>query len=217
MQVSNLVRGIYAILNDKDKALKFNHDCLSNGQLESKAWLVDKLIEADFTSLGTVFLCAGWYGTLATMISESIISFDKIYSFDIDDSCIWYAETFNRHLVIDNWKFKASAVDILTIEYPFTWLTLKSNKNFARMSVTPDTIINTSCEHILDFKKWFDKIPNGTKVILQSNNLDIPEHVNKVNSIEEFVAMCPLTTYVIAEGKKMEKMEYTRYLIVGIK
>ena len=217
MQVSNLVRGIYAILSDKDKAIKFNHDCLSNGQLESKAWLVDKLMEANFTSLGTVFLCAGWYGTLATMISESGIKFDVIHSFDIDESCAWYAETFNRQLVMNAWKFKASTVDIMSIQYPFTWNTLKKNGDVCALTAMPDTIINTSCEHILDFNKWFETIPSGTKVILQSNNLDIPEHVNKVNSIEEFVTMCPLTTYTVAEGKKMEKMEYTRYLIVGIK
>ena len=34
----------------------------------------------------------------------------------------------------------------------------------------PDTIINTSCEHIRNFNSWYNAIPQGKLLILQSNN-----------------------------------------------
>ena len=71
------------------KAFKLHHnklkDALSDGQLNSKLWLLDKIKGID---LGTVFICAGWYGVLATMMFEDEnVYVDKIRSFDIDDSC----------------------------------------------------------------------------------------------------------------------------------
>ena len=45
-------------------------DAYARGQLHSKKWLVTEL-EKIGMHLGTVFLCAGWYGTLATMLFES--------------------------------------------------------------------------------------------------------------------------------------------------
>ena len=43
----------------------------------------------------------------------------------------------------------------------------------------PDTIINTSCEHIHDFELWYNKIPKGKLIILQGNDyFELNEHVN---------------------------------------
>ena len=62
------------------------NDCFSRGQLQSKLWLVKELKRIN-PYLGTVFLCAGWYATLATMLFEKNLRIDKIRSFDIDSSC----------------------------------------------------------------------------------------------------------------------------------
>ena len=45
----------------------FDKDCISRGQLKSKLWLINELQKID-KNLGTVFLCAGWYATLATLL-----------------------------------------------------------------------------------------------------------------------------------------------------
>ena len=68
-------------------------DCFRRGQLQSKLWLVNELKKLKLY-LGTVYLCAGWYATLATMLFESKIKLDKIRSFDIDPSCVDIAEVF---------------------------------------------------------------------------------------------------------------------------
>ena len=64
-----------------------------------------------------MFLCAGWYGTLATMLFESKIKIKRILSFDIDESCIKIAEMFNKPWYEKQWKFKALKKDIMEIDY----------------------------------------------------------------------------------------------------
>ena len=102
-----------------------------------------------------MFICAGWYATIVPMLSEAKIKFDKIRSFDIDDSVWKIAETFNQHLK-DGWLFKAQTKDIMDINYAVDdYTTIKGNGDIEQCKDSPDTIINTSCEHIADFDKWF--------------------------------------------------------------
>jgi hypothetical protein len=44
-------------------------DLFSKGQMQSKRWLVDELSKLDL-DLGLTFICAGWYGSLATFLLE---------------------------------------------------------------------------------------------------------------------------------------------------
>jgi hypothetical protein len=84
------------------------------------------------------------------------------------------------------------------------------------MRDNPDTFINTSCEHIENFTNWFNLIPKGKLVALQSNNyFELPEHVNCVNDIDEFKQQAPLSN-IIYEGE-LELEKYTRYMIIGYK
>ena len=190
-------------------------DCFSRGQIQSKKWLVDKLKELDL-DLGTVFICAGWYATIVPMFSEADIKFDKIRSFDIDDSVWKIAETFNQHLK-DDWKFKAQTKDIMDINYIVdNYTTVKGNGDIENCKDSPSTIINTSCEHIENFDEWFAKIPNGKLIILQSNNFfEVDEHVNCVNDSLHFEQMAPFSDVYFAGELPLEK--YTRYMRIGRK
>ena len=113
--------------------------------------------------LGTVFLCAGWYGTLATMLFESKkIHLDKIRSFDIDETCWQIAEPTNKPWVMNEWQFKATTQNIHTINFEgHTYNSLRSNGTPRELYDVPNTIINTSCEHIENWDKWWNSIPNG--------------------------------------------------------
>ena len=201
------------------KAFKLHHDklkdALSEGQLNSKLWLLDKIKGID---LGTAFICAGWYGVLATMMFEDEnVYVDKIRSFDIDDSCWKIAEDFNRPWTKDNWKFKALTQDILDINYTehsWTFWSKKNNRESYPITDIPNTIINTSCEHIENFTDWFNLIPTGKLVALQSNNyFKIDDHVNCVNNLDEFKLQAPLSN-IIYEGE-LELEKYTRYMLIG--
>ena len=196
----------------------FATDCFSRGQLESKLWLVNTLKKLD-VELGTVFLCAGWYATLATMIFESGVKVDKIRSFDLDQSTVNIAEVFNKPWFVDGWKFKSIVSDIMEINYDeYTWQYWSNANN--RMSKPiidkPDTIINTSCEHIENFDEWYAKIPTGKLVILQTNNyVEVKEHVNCSIDLDAFKKQTPMTTELYSDELLLPK--YKRFMRIGYK
>lgn len=198
--------------------IEFDKDCFSRGQLQSKMFLVNEIKRLNL-DLGTTFICAGWYGILATMIFESGIKVGNIRSFDIDPSCAKIAEIFNKPWFTDNWKFKSITEDIMNIDYiGHTWQEWSKTNNRMSYPVTdfPDTVINTSCEHIENFDEWYNKIPKGTTVTLQSNNyFEIGEHVNCVSSKEEFSKQVPMSECLYLGELPLDK--YTRYMKIGIK
>lgn len=209
-------RFIDAFKNLQINNIEYDTDCFSRGQLESKLWLVQEL-QRQKIDLGTVFLCAGWYATLATMLFESKIKVDKIRSFDIDPTCANIAEVFNKPWVKEEWQFKACTQDIMEIQwdghsYPVT----RSDGSVCMLYDTPDTIINTSCEHIENFAEWYQNIPQGKLVVLQSNNyFEIKEHVNCVKDIKEFGNMARMTGPLFAG--ELELPKYTRFMLIGFK
>jgi hypothetical protein len=189
-------------------------DAFSLGQLKSKLWLIENLPE----KLGLVWICAGWYGTLASLMFEHArTKFDKIRSFDIDDTCAAIADTMNRPWVMDGWQFKASTIDITSIDYyPLQYITHRSDKSEVELVETPDTIINTSCEHIENFAEWYKNIPRGTKLILQSNNyFDLEEHVNCSWDLDSFDKKTPMGITMFKGS--LDLPSYTRFMKIGIK
>jgi len=201
----------YLISND----INFDKDCFSQGQVKSKLWLIEELEKLNL-DLGTVFLCAGWYATLATMIFESNLQIEKIRSFDIDSSCIEIAERFNKPWEIDNWKFKAVTKNIHEINYSKEFYEVIKPDGVVILNDSPDTIINTSCEHIENFASWYNSIPNNKLVVLQTNNyFEIEDHVNCSASLEEFEYSTPMINCLYSGSLDLPK--YTRFMRIGYK
>lgn len=172
-------------------------DALSHGQMQSKAWAVQELCLLDHT-LGLVYVVGGWLGTLPLLMFESSLRFRRIFSFDIDPSCAPVADQINIEHVIDDWQFKALTADMFAMDYGDC-----------------DTIINTSCDHIADFAKWWNRVPNGKLVVLQNNNFVAPDHVNTVASIDEMIIQAPMQTILMHGARRF--MKYTRFMLIGIK
>jgi hypothetical protein len=196
--------------------VNYDDDCFSRGQLASKMWLIHELKKLDL-DLGTVFLCAGWYGTLAVMMFESNLKINKVRSFDIDPSCVKIAERFNKPWEMDSWKFKAGIADILSLNYnKTTYDVFKPDGTTVTLVDIPNTIINTSCEHIGNFNQWYESIPDGTLVILQTNDyFDIEDHVNCSSSLIDFTDKTPMRD-CLYEGE-LELPKYRRFLRIGYK
>ena len=188
-------------------------DAYSIGQIKSKMWLIEHLPD----NLGLVFICAGWYGTLASFMFDKVRhKFDKIRSFDIDPACYKVADTINKPWVIDGWQFKASTLDIQTMQYPTEHTAYRTNGTMQTLIEDPNTIINTSCEHIDNFDAWYSNIPKGKIVVLQTNNFfEVNEHINCSESLEEFNKQTPMHTVFYSGELTLEK--YTRYMRIGIK
>jgi len=199
---------------DEGHSVNFKN-VFSEGQLKSKGWLVDTLKELDL-DLGLVFLCGGWMGSLAAFMFESDLKIDKIRSFDIDHSCTLGAEALNRSWLYDNWRFKASTLDIHEMDYPTKYLTLDDKGNVHSLIELADTLINTSCEHIDDFNLWYNNIPLGMCLVVQSNNnYEHEEHINCVSSLEEFAEQTPMSIVLYAGELKLKN--YTRFMRIGYK
>jgi hypothetical protein len=199
-----------------NEKIEYVHDCFSRGQLASKLWLIKELKTLNL-DLGTVFLCAGWYGTLAVMMFENNLKINKIRSFDIDPSCVTIAERFNKPWVINNWKFKAVTADILSLNYNKTvYNVTKNDGSIETLEDVPDTIINTSCEHIQNFNQWYESLPDNKLIILQTNDyFNIEDHVNCVRSLTEFSDMSPMRN-CLYEGE-LQLPRYRRFLRIGYK
>lgn len=190
-------------------------DLFSSGQIQSKRWLMNEL-EKIGIDLGIVFVCAGWYGSLAAFLLESKLNTTKIRSFDIDSSCADIADTFNKSFVMDGWKFKATTLDIMSMNYPTEYVTLRSDGSKVNITEMPNTIINTSCEHIERYADWFNNIPSGVLIVLQSNNyFSIDEHVNCVKSIDDFISKSPMRD--ILYSGELDLKKYKRFMIIGYK
>jgi hypothetical protein len=189
-------------------------DAFSQGQLDSKTWLIDKVRDLGL-DLGRTWTLCGWYGTLAYLmfLRREEIRFDCIRSFDIDQNCAWLADTMNRPNVINGWKFKATTMDVNDIYYDeFKFVTKKYDGTSQEVLESVDTVINTSCDH-MDRNRWFERIPQGKLVILQNNDFVRDDHVNNVLSIKEFKKKYPLGT-ILYEGE-LDCKVYRRFMLIG--
>lgn len=191
-------------------------DAISMGQIKSKLWLIDRLSGLiDHNEKHNILIVGGWIGTLSRLmldLPQMSNYIERIISLDINPVCEKFADTLNLPYVIDNWKFKAITEDMFNIDYQLS----KFNIDGTFINFDYDVLINTSCEHIENFEVWLNKIPKGKMVVLQSNNYDIPEHINKVNSLEEFKEQCNQLSEVLYCGS-LNCDVYIRYMIIGIK
>ena len=212
LNLKNLVKGFDS---------KILVDAFSRGQLRSKLWVSDTVNDLDIDLGDMVYVCAGWYGVLPAILFERN-KVEAIRSFDIDASCSLPAETLNRNFVQDDWKFKASTMDVNNLIYTgeFMYETLKYNGDKETITDgSPSCVINTSCEHIEDFDKWWSGIPDGMLVIMQNNDFDDEEehdHADDtVTSLEEFAKRLNVSETLYEGTLALDK--YNRYMVIGIK
>jgi len=195
-------------------------DSFSRGQLRSKIWVSDTINDLDIDLGDMVYVCAGWYGVLPAILFERN-KITNIRSFDIDASCSLPAETLNRSYTQNDWQFKASTMDVNNLTYndEFMYETLKYNGDKEMITDgAPTCVINTSCEHIVDFDKWWAGIPKGMLVIMQNNDFDDEDHEHAedtVSSLEEFSKRLNVSETLYEGTLALE--EYNRYMVIGYK
>lgn len=190
-------------------------EVFSNSQMVSKQWLVQKLSEVNINNLGVTYVVGGWCGLLSHMFyyDENIL-FDRILSIDIDPKACLYCDILNNSARINNWKIKSVKMDMFNLSYDkdVMYIDDKEKQNI-EFHCSPDTIVNTSCEHI-DFKKWINSIPNGKKVILQSNNMyEYSTHINCYKSLKNFERDANLKT--LDFSGEIDIGPYKRFMLIG--
>lgn len=193
---------------------KFNFNCLSRSQIQSKEWLVNELYRKVSLSRKRIAFLGGWYGMLAQPLYELCPDIEYIRSFDLDPSCAPIAESINKELVIDGWKFKATTSDVENLNWQgkVKYHTQKGNEQ-QFMSDRFDILINTSCEHMND--RWTRNVSSEQVIVAQTNDYDIPEHINRCQSPELLADKLGIRKILFKNILKTP--EYTRSMVIGYK
>nr|WP_082766492.1 class I SAM-dependent methyltransferase [Paramesorhizobium deserti] len=192
---SPLVEGLARVVArhpEAEIANAFNHK-----QVACKMWARDRLFESCGGRFGRIWVLGGWYGVLPAMLFEDgRFDIGMIESIDIDPHVAEIAETLNRTA---GERFRARTSDMYTLDYA---------------AERPDMVINSSCEHIVDVRGWLDMLPEGTLVLLQSNDyFSEPTHINCVASLEAFEAMAALRE--VRFSGALPTKNYTRFMLIG--
>jgi hypothetical protein len=183
------------------QTLSVDKDSFSSGQVGSKLWLCEELERLNWQSTLT-YIYGGWYGVTAfLLLSRGKFNVGKIRSLDIDPQCKAVADMINENWVWQDWKFKAFTQDCNNYEGQYG-----------------DLVINTSTEHF-ESKEWFDRLPAGTRVILQGNNMPHDDHHVHSTSKEDFARQFPLREINFLGAKEFvyPSWQLTRYMVIGTK
>lgn len=185
-----------------------DYDAFSSGQVLSKTWLAEKLenvIEYNDLNQPRKILClGGWYGlTNFILRTRNNIQIEKFRSIDIDPDACKVADKINNAWEWQNWQFKSICEDADYYQYGID--------DF-------DTVINTSVEH-MQSTQWFDLIPKGCLVALQSNNMAHEDHCFNHNSLDDLMEDFPLSETLYRGEKYFEYPDWNfyRYMIIGTK
>ena len=193
------------------KANDLFRDIFSSGQVGSKIWLCEELEKIVDPEGKTIWIYGGWVGLLSFLLfARSNINISFIRSFDTNVESSKFADLVNNLWEWDQWKFKAFTEDInsLNPNHPDLW-----------SSPPPNIIINTATEHISN-KTWWDRVSPNVLVVLQSNNMKHPEHVEIVNSIEEFKSLYPMDKLLYSGELSFDygnDSSFIRYMLIGYK
>lgn len=185
-----------------------NRDAFTSGQILSKLWLAetleDVIVSQNITDPLRILILGGWYGQLHLILRiRKKLKIDYTTSLDIDQEVEKTAELLNETWVWQSRKFSAVTADANDFLYS------KENYNL---------IINTSVEHIKT-RLWFENIPQGTLVVLQSNDMVHDDHYNNHQSLQEFVNEYKMSEYYYDGVKAFSYPDqmFKRYMIIGRK
>jgi len=119
----------------------------------NKLWLIKQLsnIKDQFS---TIYILGSWYGNLSLLISRSNIEFNRIVNVDQDAEALTQGQRIAKKLGL------ADGIQIMCAD---------ANDLDYRQLDKDGLVINTSC-HDISNHMWFDHIPRGTMVALQTRN-----------------------------------------------
>jgi GT2 family glycosyltransferase len=146
-------------------------DAFAEGQIRSKIQLCEQLemLNREFRD---IYVLAGWAGVLPlTIYTRGKLKFRRIILIDRDAKACAAARKINNALECQA-RFETRVLDLSA-----DWV--------RGIAWHPqDLVINTSLEHFYDLA-WFRKIPGDVLCALQGSDLPHPEHVLKIENVEQ--------------------------------
>lgn len=183
----------------------------SKGQLSSKAWMLDQLTQCvdNNNTVTTAAVLGSWIGSLIPFLHQRF-SIDRIYGFDLDAHSIDLSEQLNQRYVQDSWRYKGVVADVTQLDCGDMHFETAAEL----INVTPDWIINTSCEHMNT--DWFHTCSSEQLIVMQTNNSAQYEgHINTCDSQFEMWDKYPLSDRLYSGS--LTTPAYTRFMQIGYK
>jgi len=167
-------------------------DAFHTNQIQSKKQ-ASLAFDAISDDTNKVLYIGSWLGFLTRVLIEKYpnISFEEV---DMDTRCKEISGRFN-YIFKNYLGHQSMNIDDFGREQEF------------------DTIINLSCEHMTT--DWYDRIKSGTKLVIQSNDLVIEDHINNCKTLDDFKKKYPLKK--IEYSNTLELNVFNRFTLSGIK
>jgi hypothetical protein len=167
--------------------------------IASKVWLLEKLeqIQQHYT---TMYILGSWYGNLAVYITlQPTIQVDRIINVETDVEMLDTSQSILDRVGATNVKYMLS--DANELDY--------------RQLGTAGVVVNTSLTD-MQGRDWFDNIPAGTLVAMQSRDHD-PGRA--AHSTQDIMDRYPLSQVLYHGTMQLRdpQTEYTRYMVIGVK
>jgi hypothetical protein len=162
-----------------------------SGLILNKLWLLHEL-EKIQDQFGTIYILGSWYGNMSILLSKSNIQYNHIVNVDQDPAVVRRAHRMSQILKIDD-RIEPMVKDANRLDY--------------RQLDEDGLVINTSC-HDMANQGWFDHIPAGVLVALQSRD-DVDHDLGEYDFSE--------TLYQGSRSARDPETDYQSLLRIGVK
>ena len=162
-----------------------------SGLILNKLWLLHQLQKIQ-NQFSTIYILGSWYGNMSILLAKGNIQYDHIVNVDQNPRVVRGAQRIARILHIDD-RIEPMVKDANRLDY---------------RQLDPDgLVINTSC-HDMQNHGWFDHIPDGVLVALQSRD-DVDHDLDQYDLSS--------TLYQGQRSAQDPETRYTSVLLIGVK
>ena len=195
-------------------------DSLTFNQLRSKERLYEIIRAAITPSIDSIQIAGGWYGLTALLAA---VDLDQSYTFGKDKVRIYSIDQSLAATSTAQALFRA-------FESEFRYADLSAMcSNAADFRVTDylgylrvgryHMAVNPSVEHFdtKDLERWYENLPNNTRVILCSTDMQAPDHCNTHKSAFQLAAEATKLGLAVYMYQDLELEGCSRFYVQGHK
>lgn len=198
-QDDELVQRLYLFFNNTQADIA--NDLFSKSQVLSKTWMAETLNKFK-QQYDNIVILGGWFGQHYWYLDS--FKFNKLYNIDLDADTL--AKSVNIMGAGD--RYITYAADVNQVITPTGTIVVQDQQ------IDADLIINTSSEHMTT--EWFDRLPLGQSVLLQSNDmLGMVGHINCVENLEQLKNKYQMRQVLFSGELSLSKGK--RFMLYGIK